>query len=132
MQPEEQTESHDKRIFRHSPYAFSCLASYIEPTGHYSPTLYYNICMSSFFISWLLLWLLLAAFALWPKTVATHQFSFRPQLSASRLLFTPRPRRAACNERPALALLLSLPSPLSLPLSPARSVGVRADVKPEQ
>lgn len=53
MQPEEQTESHDKRIFRHSPYGFSCPALYmvcIEPTGHYSPTLYY-MYKFSFFIS---------------------------------------------------------------------------------
>lgn len=51
MQPEEQTESHDKRIFRHSPYGFSCPALYIEPTGHYSPTLYYMYKFFFYFLA---------------------------------------------------------------------------------
>lgn len=65
-------------LFFLQPYGGDSTTTIVPPYATY------NIFMVFYFFLFLLL--LLAAFALWPKTVATHQFSFRPQLWLSPII----------------------------------------------
>lgn len=84
-------------------------------------TIFLWFFISLFFFPPFLL-LLLAAFALWPKTVATHQFSFRPQLWLSPIIHA----SAAVQHVTSVQFPLSLSLSFYLFLSLARSLCGRA------